>query len=132
VFAPESIDRADVDVCSPCAMGAILNDTTVAQLRAKVVAGAANNQLDRSEHGQMLADRGIAYLPDYVANGGGLISCAAEWYGEDIGAVPADVQRIYDTCRTILELADSSGVTTGIAADRIAEERFKANGNSEK
>jgi len=132
VFAPESIYRADVDVFAPCAMGAILNDTTVAQLRAKVVAGAANNQLDRSEHGQMLADRGIAYLPDYVANGGGLISCAAEWYGEDIGAVPADVQRIYDTCRDILELADSSGVTTSIAADRIAEERFKANGNSEE
>jgi len=125
VFAPESIYRADVDVFAPCAMGAILNDTTIAQLRAKVVAGAANNQLDRSEHAEQLAGRGIAYLPDYVANGGGLISCAAEWYGEDIKAVPDDVRRIYETCKEILQLADSSGVTTGVAADRIAESRFK-------
>jgi leucine dehydrogenase len=60
VLAPESIYQADVDVFAPCAMGAILNDTTIPQLNAKVVAGAANNQLDRDEHGQMLAGRGIA------------------------------------------------------------------------
>ena len=130
VFAPESIYRADVDVFAPCAMGAILNDTTIAQLRAKVVAGAANNQLDRSDHGQMLADRGIAYLPDYVANGGGLVSCAAEWYGEDIKEVPGEVRGIYATCKDILERAVSSGVTTSVAADQIAEERFKPQGQS--
>jgi len=124
VSAPESIYQADVDVFAPCAMGAILNNETIPQLRAKVVAGAANNQLDREEHGQMLADRGIAYLPDYVANGGGLISCAAEWYRNELAEVPGDVRGIYDTCKTVLELADSSGVTTGAAADRIAEERF--------
>ena len=126
VLAPESIYQADVDVFAPCAMGAILNDTTIPQLRAKVVAGAANNQLDRNDHGQMLAGRGIAYLPDYVSNGGGLVSCAAEWYNKDIGDVPVDVRRIYDSCKDILERADSSGVTTSVAADRIAEERFKS------
>jgi len=126
VLAPESIYEADVDVFAPCAMGAILNDTTIPQLRAKVVAGAANNQLDRNDHGQMLAGRGIAYLPDYVSNGGGLVSCAAEWYNKDIGDVPVDVRRIYDSCKDILERADSSGVTTSVAADRIAEERFKS------
>jgi leucine dehydrogenase len=122
--APDEIYQAEVDVFAPCAMGAILNDVTIPQLRARVVAGAANNQLDRDEHGATLSGRGIAYLPDYVANGGGLISCAAEWYGEDIGKVPADVRGIYKTCKDILELADESGLTTSAAADRIAEARF--------
>jgi leucine dehydrogenase len=123
-IAPESIYQAEVDVFAPCAMGAILNSATIPQLRAKVVAGAANNQLDLDEHGRLLADRGIAYLPDYVANGGGLVSCAAEWYGEAIEEVPGDVRGIYDTCKSILELAGSSGLTTSAAADRIAEQRF--------
>ena len=130
VVAPESIYEADVDVFAPCAMGAILNDATIPRLRAKVVAGAANNQLDRKEHGGMLTDRGIAYLPDYVANGGGLVSCAAEWYDGDKAGVPADVKGIYDTCNAILELAEASGVTTSDAADRMAEERFKSKGNA--
>ncbi len=128
IVAPEAIYGVDVDVFAPCAMGAILSDATIPLLRAKVVAGAANNQLDRDKHGYMLADRGIAYLPDYVTNGGGLISCAAEWYGKDIADVPGDVRRIYDTCKDILEQAESSGVTTSVAADRIARERFKAKG----
>ncbi len=126
VVSPESIYQADADVFAPCAMGAILNDETIPQLRVKVVAGAANNQLDREEHSQVLVDRGIVYLPDYVSNGGGLISCAADWYGKDIEEVPANVRRIYDTCRNILERADSMGVTSSAAADRIAEERFKS------
>jgi leucine dehydrogenase len=130
VFAPESIFRADMDVFAPCAMGAILNDTTISQLRAKVVAGAANNQLDHPEHSRALADRGIAYLPDYVANGGGLISCAAEWYGENKDDVPGEVRRIYDSCKNILTRADSEGLTTSEAADQLAEERFRPKGQS--
>lgn len=127
VVSPESIYSADVDVFAPCAMGAILNDTTIPQLRARVVAGAANNQLEREEHGQMLAERGVAYLPDFVSNGGGLISCAAEWYQQDRVEIHGKVEGIYDTCKMILALADSSGTTTSAAANRIAEERFKTN-----
>jgi len=123
--APDAIYHADVDVFAPCALGAILNDDTIPRLRAKVIAGAANNQLDMDSHGQMLADRGIAYLPDYVANGGGLVCCAAEWYGNDIKDVPAEVERIYDTCKSVLDLAESSNITTNVAADRLAESRFK-------
>ncbi len=124
VVAPDSIYAADVDVFAPCAMGAVINDDTIGQLKAVVVAGAANNQLDEDRHGEELARRGIAYLPDYVANGGGLISCAAEWYRTDIALVPEQVRGIYQTCRSILELADASEITTSAAANRIAEQRF--------
>ena len=73
-----------------------------------------------------LASRGITYLPDYVANGGGLVSCAAEWYGKDIGQVPEDVRAIYDTCVNILQLATEHGITPNAAANQIAESRFRA------
>ncbi|NIQ94758.1 MAG: leucine dehydrogenase, partial [Desulfuromonadales bacterium] len=79
----------------PCAMGGVINDGTIDRLRMKVVAGAANNQLDHERHGAWLADRDIIYMPDYVANGGGLISCAAEWQGRDFQRVPDDVRGIY-------------------------------------
>ena len=106
-------------------MGAILNDDTIPQLKARVVAGAANNQLDERRHGERLAECGIAYMPDYVANGGGLVSCAAEWYGNDPDEVPDHVRQIYDTSALILERASTDGIPTADAADRIAEERVK-------
>ncbi len=126
VVDPDEIHDAAVDIFAPCAMGAVLNDVTIPRLKARIVAGAANNQLDEDRHGQMLADRGIAYLPDYVANGGGLISCAAEWYRDDIEKLPDQVRNIYNTCMEILTHAGDMGVTTNAAADRIAERRFGA------
>ena len=125
VVEPDDIYDVDADVYAPCAMGATLNDATIDRLKARVVAGAANNQLDQVRHGAMLGERGIVYLPDYVANGGGLISCAAEWYGRDPATVAEQVRGIYDTCRMILEQAGSQGITTSEAADRIAESRFR-------
>ncbi len=125
VVDPEDIYTVDAEVFAPCAMGAVINDQTIPLLRARVVAGAANNQLDRNEHGEILAERDIAYLPDYVANGGGLISCAAEWYRSDIGEVEDKVRGIYDTCKHILQMAEQAGSTTSVAADRLAEQRFK-------
>jgi len=123
VVDPGDIYKVDAQVFAPCAMGAVLNDDTIPQLKARVVAGAANNQLDESRHGESLAEYGIAYMPDYVTNGGGLISCAAEWYGNDPDEVPQRVQQIYDTSLRILERASADGITTADAADRIAEER---------
>jgi len=123
--APDAIYDADMDIFAPCAMGAVLNDQTIPRLSARIVAGAANNQLDQDRHGQALAERGVAYLPDYVANGGGLISCAAEWYRKDIAAVPDKVRGIHDTCLSILERAEVESVTPSHAADRMAEERFR-------
>lgn len=106
-------------------MGAILNDNTIPQLNARVIAGAANNQLDESHHGKQLAKYGIVYLPDYVTNGGGLVSCAAEWYGNDPDEVPDRVRQIYDTSKLILERASADDITTADAANRIAEERVR-------
>ena len=123
--APNEIYDQEVDIYAPCAMGAVLNDQTIPRLHARIVAGAANNQLDEDRHGQVLAERGIAYLPDYVANGGGLISCAAEWYRNDIEQVTEKVRGIYDTCLSILQHAERESVTPNVAADRLAEERFK-------
>jgi leucine dehydrogenase len=107
-------------------MGAILDDRTIPRLRARVVAGAANNQLAEDRHGQALADRGILYLPDYVANGGGLMSCAAEWYREEAALIPARVLGIFNTCNEILERARTANLTTNAAADLIARERIAA------
>jgi len=123
VVEPEDIYKVDAQVFAPCAMGAILNDNTIPQLNARVVAGAANNQLDESRHGELLAERDIAYMPDYVTNGGGLVSCAAEWYGNDPEQVPNRVQQIYNTSLQILERASADSITTADAADRMAEER---------
>lgn len=122
---PEDIYKVDAQVFAPCAMGAILNDNTIPQLKARVVAGAANNQLDESHHGKQLAEYGIVYLPDYVTNGGGLVSCAAEWYGNDPDEVPDRVRQIYDTSKLILERASADDITTADAANRIAEERVR-------
>jgi len=121
----EWIYGVDCDVFAPCATGAILNPATIPMLRARVVCGAANNQLDEPHHGELLAEYGIAYMPDYVTNGGGLVSCAAEWYGNDADEVPGRVRQIYNTSLLILERASADGITTADAADRIAEERVK-------
>lgn len=124
---PDAIYDAQADVFAPCAVGAILNDDTIPRLKARVVAGAANNQLDDEfKHARMLAERDIVYLPDYVANGGGLIACTAEWYRTDINDVPDKVRGIFDTCRAILDEAGNDGVTTTQAANQIAERRFMA------
>ena len=124
VVGPEDIYEVDAQVFAPCALGGILNDETIPELRARVVAGAANNQLDSPRHGELLAEHGIAYMPDFVTNGGGLVSCAAEWYGTDPDDVPERVRRIYDTSALILNRAAADGITTAGAADRIAEERI--------
>jgi leucine dehydrogenase len=129
--APEAIYDVEAEVFAPCAMGAVLNDATIPRLKAKVVAGAANNQLDRDRHGTLLAEAGITYLPDYVANGGGLVSCAAEWYRHDIGQVAENVRKIHGTCVEILERAGAAGIATSAAADAIAEDRFGKANNKE-
>ena len=125
---PDNVYAVDAQVFAPCAMGAILNDSTIPMLKARVVAGAANNQLDASSHGQVLADHGITYMPDYVTNGGGLVSCAAEWYRSDPDEVRKRVERIYDTSLMILARAKEDETTTAEAADSIAEERIARGG----
>lgn len=120
---PAEIYGVACDVFSPCAIGGTLNDATIPKLKARVVAGAANNQLGDPHHADLLAGRDIVYLPDYVANGGGLISCAAEWYRTDPGLIADDVRAIRRTCDAILSEAQAGRITPAEAADRIARRR---------
>jgi leucine dehydrogenase len=124
---PDAIFDVEADILAPCAMGGSLNDDTIPRLKVKVVAGAANNQLGSDKHGEMIRDRSITYLPDYVTNGGGLICCSAEWYGTDPDEVTGNVMKIYDTCLEILDRSAASGMPTNIASDTLARERV-ANG----
>ena len=119
-----AIAVANVDVYAPCAFGATINDSTIDNLRASIIAGGANNQLDRDDHGDALRERGIVYLPDYVANGGGLVQVAAEWYKEPAEIWEPKVEGIFHTCLDILARAEQDQISSNTAADRIAEERI--------
>jgi leucine dehydrogenase len=113
-----------VDVFAPCALGAVLNDHTVPLLKAKVVAGAANNQLAEPRHGEMLARRGIVYVPDYAINAGGLINVAQEVAGYDRAKALDRAGRIHDTIRELLERAKATSQRPEEVADRMVEERL--------
>jgi leucine dehydrogenase len=119
----EEVLAADVDVLSPCALGAILNAASFPRLRARVVAGAANNQLAQGEDGTALAAAGILYAPDYVINAGGIISVAREYYGGATEAqVIADIQGIPQRLTEIFERARRENRTTNAVADQMARE----------
>ncbi|GAB3818942.1 Glu/Leu/Phe/Val family dehydrogenase [Micromonospora zhanjiangensis] len=115
---------ADIDVYAPCALGGALNDDTVPALRAKIVAGAANNQLAHPGIEKLLAERGVLYAPDYVVNAGGVIQVADEIEGFNFERAKLRATRIFDTTRQILRLADAEGVPPAVAADRLAERRM--------
>jgi valine dehydrogenase (NAD+) len=115
---------SEIDVYAPCALGGALDDETVPVLRAKVVAGAANNQLAHPGIEKLLADRGVLYAPDYVVNAGGVIQVADEIEGFNFERAKLRATRIYDTTRQILRLADAEGVPPAVAADRLAERRM--------
>jgi valine dehydrogenase (NAD+) len=115
---------ADIDVYAPCALGGALDDDTVTALRAKIVTGAANNQLAHPGIEKQLADRGILYTPDYVVNAGGVIQVADEIEGFNFERAKLRATRIYDTTREILQLAEAEGVPPAVAADRLAERRM--------
>ncbi len=126
----EEIFAVEADVFAPCALGAILDDATIPQLRVRAIAGAANNQLAEARHGEALLAKGIFYAPDYAINAGGLYNVAAEHelartrtpYEPE--KVRERVARIYETILEIGERAKKSGETTARVADRICEERL--------
>ena len=125
VVAPDEIFGLDVDVFAPCALGAILNDTTIPQLKASIVAGAANNQLAEARHGVELMKRGILYAPDYVINAGGIIDVYHERIGFDRSALLKHIEGIHDNLMEVFERAREEERPTGEVADAIAEERFQ-------
>jgi leucine dehydrogenase len=124
-LAAEQILAADVDVLAPCALGAVLDAASSPRLRARVVAGAANNQLAQGQDGSALSAAGILYAPDYVINAGGIISVAREYYGGATEAqVIADIQGIPVRLTEIFERARRENRTTNAIADQMARERL--------
>lgn len=128
--APNEIYSQEADIFAPCAMGAIINDDTIPQLKVKVVAGSANNQLKEERHGDELEARGIVYAPDFVINSGGVINVADELYGYNNERAMKRVETIYDSITRIFEIAKRDGIPSYIAAERMAEERINRVKNS--
>ncbi|KAA0560995.1 MULTISPECIES: branched-chain amino acid dehydrogenase [Bacillaceae] len=115
----------DCDIFAPCALGAIINDETIPQLKAKVIAGAANNQLKETRHGDAIHEMGIVYAPDYVINAGGVINVADELYGYNSERAMKKVEQVYNNVERVIEIAKRDNVPTYVAADRMAEERIE-------
>ncbi|MCG6957889.1 MAG: leucine dehydrogenase [Gemmatimonadetes bacterium] len=120
----DAIYDVEADVFAPCALGAVVNDDTLGRFHFDIVAGAANNQLARAEHGQSLEQKGVLYAPDYVINAGGLINVYGELERWSPERAKWKAGEIYGTLLRIFERARSESVSTSVAADRLAEARI--------
>lgn len=124
---PGDIYDVPCDVFSPCALGGVLNGSTIPRLKCRIVAGGANNQLLEDKHGIELHRRGILYAPDYIINAGGLINVATEISGtyspERAGEM---TERIHETMERVLNISTKDEIPTAQAADRLAEERINS------
>lgn len=125
VVGIDAIAAVEAQVFAPCALGGALDDATVEALTAKVVCGAANNQLAAPHVADLLMERGIAYAPDYVANAGGIINVAAEYLGESESEVRGRVMAIGPRMRELLDAAAGDGLPPPVVADRMAEELMR-------
>ncbi|MDD4080458.1 MAG: Glu/Leu/Phe/Val dehydrogenase dimerization domain-containing protein [Eubacteriales bacterium] len=124
---PDEIFGLDVDVLAPCALGGALNDETIPQIKAPVIAGSANNVLlDEEAHSLMLMNRGIIYCPDFVINAGGIINVYHELIGYNKDRAMADAARIYDRLLDIFAIAEKEGISTYAAARVFAEQRIQS------
>jgi leucine dehydrogenase len=126
VVSPDRLMSLDIDVFSPCALGAVLSQHSIPQLKARVVAGAANNQLAHPEDGQRLVDAGILYAPDYVINAGGVIDVYYQVTRQPVETCRQHILGIDDDLREIFQRAAEQGRPTQEVADEIARERFDA------
>ena len=122
---PGEIYSVRADVFAPCALGGVINDETIPQLKVKIVAGSANNQLLEERHGTMLRERSILYAPDYVANVGGVLNGCTELLGWTPDQALRKIDEIYDTVLRIFESAEAQAIPTNKAADQLAEERLR-------
>ena len=118
---------ADADVLAPCALGAVLHEESIPGIKARIIAGGANNQLRSPEDGQRLADAGILYAPDYVINAGGIINVACEYFGDvDDEGVTDLLAQIGPRLADIFEEAQRTGEPTNVIADRRARKIIAA------
>ena len=126
VLEGDEFYRANCDVLAPCAIGGIINARTIPMIKAPIIAGGANNQLDdEARDGEALSERGITYAPDYVVNAGGLINVYSELKGYGREKAMSDAANIFNTLKLVINKAKSAGITTALAANRVAEERIE-------
>ncbi|WP_158887802.1 Glu/Leu/Phe/Val dehydrogenase dimerization domain-containing protein [Amycolatopsis anabasis] len=121
---PDTLLAAELDVFAPCALGGVLDDETVPRLRAKVVCGAANNQLAHPGIEKQLEERDILFAPDYLVNAGGVIQVSDELHGFDFARAKRKATALFDTTKAVFALAEAEGVPPVTAADRLAERRM--------
>ena len=126
VTSPDSIMTMDCDIFAPCALGGVLNSGTIPQLRCRVVAGGANNQLLSEADGEELHRRGILYAPDYIVNAGGIINVEAEMgdAGYSLERAREKTERIHEIMTSVIQTSQAQEISTAAAADRLAEERL--------
>jgi leucine dehydrogenase len=128
IVSGEEIYDVKMDIFAPCALGSAVSDDTIDRIKAKIVCGAANNQLDRDALGTELTERGILYAPDYVVNAGGLINVSVELEGYARERALRLTRNIYYNTLKLLKLARKEGIPANQAADRLAEERIRGIG----
>ena len=126
VVGVDEAHAVECDVFSPCALGAVLSERTIPELRCAAVVGSANNQLAEDADAGRIADAGVLYAPDFVVNAGGVINIAEEVDGYDVARARAAVARIHDNTATVLATAEAEGTTTVEAAERVAMRRIEA------
>ena len=126
--APDDIYDVPADVYSPCALGGTVNESTLPRLKAKIICGAANNQLANNAIGNDVQKRGIVYAPDYAVNAGGVMNVSLEIDGYNRERAMRMMRTIYHNLARIYEISDRDGIPTYLAADRLAEERISAIG----
>jgi len=128
IVSPEEIHSLRADVYCPCALGNVLNDQTIPELRCKIVCGSANNQLGEERHGDLLQQRGILYAPDYIVNTGGLLAGLDSLNpgGFNRQRAMEQVSRLYDAMENIIAISKAQNIPTNRAADVLAEQRIAA------
>jgi leucine dehydrogenase len=125
IFTGEDLYSAEVDIYAPCALGATINDATIHKIQAKVIAGAANNQLaNEVVHGAILKEKGILYAPDFLINAGGVINVYSELANLTRAQVMEKTENIYNTSLEIFKFAETNNITTHQAAMSIAQKRI--------
>lgn len=120
----DEILKLEADVFSPCAMGAIINDVSIPDLNVPIIAGGANNQLAKAEHGEELRRRGILYAPDFAINAGGIIEICRQLQNASVADCKQNIAAIGCTLIEIFRRSDAEKCATNIVAERVAEQRF--------
>ncbi|MDO8526920.1 MAG: Glu/Leu/Phe/Val dehydrogenase [Deltaproteobacteria bacterium] len=124
IVSAKEIYSVPCDIFVPCALGGVLNDETIPLLKCKIIAGSSNNQLEKSEHGEALKERGILYAPDYVVNAGGLINVYQELEGYSRERAERMTRGIYYNLKRVFQISDELGISTEKAAAKMVDQRL--------